>query len=239
MNVEEKREFIRMMTDAIANKLIRRAAAMPEDWDGYEIRQYLAEEFMLEASRDMRGRAFHQYALQGKRLRAFRIAKARVELAVCCEVCGYALGEGAEPGDVCSFACGDIADGERPLFVHDCRLCTFLGRYNGPEHPDTPARDADLYVCSRAAVDPKKATTVIARFSSEGSEYASGLAFAHNGRNLWLVEAKRRAEERGFDCSADNYEAERAREIAESSAKLNRIYDEIDRASERTAVPLK
>ncbi len=46
----------------------------------------------------------------------------------------------------------------KPKHVHDCSSCTFLGTYNG----------SDLYCC--LGVLP----TVIARNSSEGSDYASG-----------------------------------------------------------------
>ncbi len=69
---------------------------------------------------------------------------------------------------------------ESPRFTHDCDSCTFLGTYE--EH--------DLYFCPR---EP----TVIARASSEGPDYCSGIVSARMGHPL-LVEALYRARERGL-----------------------------------------
>jgi hypothetical protein len=51
---------------------------------------------------------------------------------------------------------------EQPKFEHDCTRCQFLGHYDG----------ADLYFCDG---EP----TIIARFSSEGHNYRSGLIFGY------------------------------------------------------------
>ena len=56
--------------------------------------------------------------------------------------------------------------GTTPLFVHDCKCCTFLG---------TSESKQDLYFCKQGGVED----TVIARFSSEGPDYRSGIYFAH------------------------------------------------------------
>jgi len=56
-------------------------------------------------------------------------------------------------------------------YIHDCELCTFLGTitYPAPLSDKTaPLRNADLYHCFDSL-----GGTVIARFSSKGSNYAS------------------------------------------------------------------
>jgi len=78
---------------------------------------------------------------------------------------------------------------DRPKYVHDCDRCTFLGRATCP----TTGEEADLYYCP----NPTFEATVIARWSSEGSEYSSGLCFGRPGTILGI--AKERAAERGLD----------------------------------------
>lgn len=68
---------------------------------------------------------------------------------------------------------------ETPLYEHDCKNCVFLGHYQG----------ADLYFC------PRPWKTFIARYSSEGSEYDSGLDVSEND---FLIEAQRRAVDLGL-----------------------------------------
>lgn len=54
----------------------------------------------------------------------------------------------------------------KPQFTHDCTCCVYLGQSEG----------ADLYFCG----SPGRSnvfTTIIARFSSEGRDYASGWIF--------------------------------------------------------------
>lgn len=55
----------------------------------------------------------------------------------------------------------------KPTYTHDCDSCQFLGTVNVQE------RVTDLYYCG-------KEPTLIARYSSEGSDYASGLCFGQN-----------------------------------------------------------
>jgi hypothetical protein len=73
---------------------------------------------------------------------------------------------------------------EPPRYAHDCDRCTFLGRYG----------EADLYVCRQGILETWP--TVVARFSDEGDDYASGLIGADYEPNL--REARRRATERGL-----------------------------------------
>lgn len=85
----------------------------------------------------------------------------------------------------------------KPTFLHDCVGCVFLGSYtwDGKEH--------DLYTCKQGMNWP----TVIARYSSDGPDYMSGLEVAVNiethphdksDQTHPLVEAMKRAKERGL-----------------------------------------
>ncbi len=76
--------------------------------------------------------------------------------------------------------------GERPQFQHDCDCCHFLGRFiseNGP---------ADLYAHTSGNMP-----TVIARYGSDGPNYASGSSFSY-GRLEDLTEARVRAQRLGL-----------------------------------------
>lgn len=85
----------------------------------------------------------------------------------------------------------------KPIYMHDCTKCVFLGthEYEGVQY--------DLYTCDQGRNWP----TVLARFSSDGPDYLSGLAVAKaiekapfNEAELQhpLVIAKQRAKERGL-----------------------------------------
>ena len=76
----------------------------------------------------------------------------------------------------------------KPLYEHDCNECVFLGVFN----------TQDLYSC-KTNESPASAT-VIARRSSEESDYSSGIGFKHNAN---LLEATRRALEVGSLSQAD------------------------------------
>jgi hypothetical protein len=76
---------------------------------------------------------------------------------------------------------------DKPLYEHDCEACYFLGSFNGD----------DLYYCGQAGV----VDTVIARHSSEGHDYGSGLSFGmfhKNDMNHPLGEAYRRVLAKGL-----------------------------------------
>lgn len=92
-----------------------------------------------------------------------------------------------------------MSDKPKPLYAHDCDQCVFLGSYG------YVGQDFDLYFCNQDRLWP----TVVARYSSDGPDYESGLAAAkHIERSVEglgstsvnhpLVEAKRRAKERGL-----------------------------------------
>ena len=71
---------------------------------------------------------------------------------------------------------------QTPEFEHDCDKCTFLGHWDGH----------DLYHCTAQITGP----TVIARFSSFGPDYKSGVLFSDQDTHLWC--AKLLAEEEGL-----------------------------------------
>lgn len=64
---------------------------------------------------------------------------------------------------------------EQPRYKHDCTSCTFLGRYS----------EYDLYFCKQGGNNP----TVLARFSSQGPDYLSGM----DSEMAPLAEARKRA----------------------------------------------
>lgn len=73
-----------------------------------------------------------------------------------------------------------------PRYQHDCECCKYLGEF-GP---------LDLYVHAGEGRLRSLPQTVIARASSEGPDYQSGMCFAF-GMNEALTEARRRAEAEG------------------------------------------
>lgn len=74
-----------------------------------------------------------------------------------------------------------------PLYAHDCESCKFLGRHG----------EQDLYVHVGSSRKSGLHQTVIARSSSEGSDYESGMGFSF-GLSAALTEARLRAEKFGF-----------------------------------------
>lgn len=76
---------------------------------------------------------------------------------------------------------------ETPLYEHDCDLCTYLGRFEGPNYGKV-----DLYVHLGGFMP-----TVIARWGSDGPNYASGFDFSFGGIEE-LTEARKRTEAAGL-----------------------------------------
>lgn len=79
-----------------------------------------------------------------------------------------------------------MTDNQKPIHIHDCEDCFFLGNYVGH------SGDCDLYFCNQEYFRP----TVISRFSSDGPDYNSGLPFV--GVLPELTEAARGAVELGL-----------------------------------------
>ncbi len=75
---------------------------------------------------------------------------------------------------------------DKPMYTHDCERCAYLGF----DKTDDGAL-VDLYFCEQHNLP-----TVIARYSSVGSDYVSGVALCGNFPELRT--AKTRATEVGF-----------------------------------------
>ena len=45
MNVQDKKEFISQLIDNVKNDILNRVEAMPENWDGVELREYIKDKF--------------------------------------------------------------------------------------------------------------------------------------------------------------------------------------------------
>lgn len=80
-----------------------------------------------------------------------------------------------------------MAAGGAPQFVHDHDDCVYLGA-----HRVGHGQVADLYFCEQGGM----LATVIARFSSEPSNYTSGMALADF--DPYLAEARKRSIARGL-----------------------------------------
>ncbi len=81
-----------------------------------------------------------------------------------------------------------------PRYAHDCELCTSLGEF----------KSFDLYYCPQQTLGT---ATVIARNSSEPSDYSSGLWFGRKYKDHDshpLGEAYRRARDLKLDVSGNN-----------------------------------
>jgi hypothetical protein len=68
---KEKRAFLRALTKAVLKEVIAKAPSMPPEWDGWELRAYLARAFNAQ---DMLSERTEHYFSQSyrKRLRAFK-----------------------------------------------------------------------------------------------------------------------------------------------------------------------
>jgi hypothetical protein len=76
-------------------------------------------------------------------------------------------------------------------YDHDCDACTFLGTWRGDAKHGAGIHDHDLYYCGG------RWPTVIARCSSEGSDYMSGIVFRTH--NPAIEEGCKRAEALGLN----------------------------------------
>jgi hypothetical protein len=86
----------------------------------------------------------------------------------------------------------------KPVFEHDCKACVYLGTIKDK-------RDLyDLYYCPADLLGP----TVIARWSSNGPDYMSGMVFGkyHAERDWWhpFGQAYMKARERGLISDAEH-----------------------------------
>lgn len=49
MTREEKKRFVKNLCDSVRDTVLESVEKMPDEWDGHEIRAYLAEHFEREA----------------------------------------------------------------------------------------------------------------------------------------------------------------------------------------------
>jgi hypothetical protein len=85
----------------------------------------------------------------------------------------------------------DVLVKAQPRYEHDCSRCVFLGRY----------REYDLYWCPQDRSPPNAWPTVIARWSSCGPDYLSGMPISPRlGMKHPLTVAMKRAKQRGLRC---------------------------------------
>lgn len=85
-----------------------------------------------------------------------------------------------------------------PKYQHDCDRCVFLGRHVFGPPEESVVFDLYYHPADGAG------RTVIARHGDREDDYLSGLIFGLNGTVPPLVEAVRRAEERGLDVEIPN-----------------------------------
>ena len=56
MTAEDKRRFIGELIDAVTITILARVDQMPEEWDGIELRRYIADTFMEQTMHFQPGR---------------------------------------------------------------------------------------------------------------------------------------------------------------------------------------
>ena len=69
MTQAQKRTFVRNITKSVRDHVIGLVGHMPEEWDGHELRQYLADEFAWEVYYDV---------MKGRRLKEYRSMRAQM-----------------------------------------------------------------------------------------------------------------------------------------------------------------
>jgi hypothetical protein len=50
MNAREKRRFVNELIGSVRTTILKRVAAMPEEWDGHELRRYIADQFLIQTT---------------------------------------------------------------------------------------------------------------------------------------------------------------------------------------------
>lgn len=70
MTRDEKENFLNLIIEAVRADIISRVAEMPEEWDGHELRRYIADKFERENGLLAQGQVRSNRAT--KRLAAYR-----------------------------------------------------------------------------------------------------------------------------------------------------------------------
>lgn len=61
MDNKDKKEFVEQLIDNIKNDILSRIEAMPENWDGVELRMYIRDKFADCVFGDMQKRRVRKY----------------------------------------------------------------------------------------------------------------------------------------------------------------------------------
>lgn len=63
MKTNDKKRFIKNLCDSVKKELLTKAAKMPENWDGWELRELIAAKFKDETilGRDKRNTRYKNY----------------------------------------------------------------------------------------------------------------------------------------------------------------------------------
>lgn len=71
MTTDRKAEFVRELMESVGQSLAEDLTRVPADWDGHELRQWIADRFAREVCGDV---------MKGRRLRDYRNAAAMSNL---------------------------------------------------------------------------------------------------------------------------------------------------------------
>ena len=63
MTKREKKRFVRDLTESVVQHFDNNVDKMPDEWDGHELRQWLADQFILNVmiNRVMKGKRLREY----------------------------------------------------------------------------------------------------------------------------------------------------------------------------------
>ena len=61
MNTKERKQFIRNLCNNVRNEIIGKSAQMPDDWDGIELRSYIAACFAECKMGNLTGKRLKDY----------------------------------------------------------------------------------------------------------------------------------------------------------------------------------
>ena len=75
MNKKEQRAFLRCLAREVVKAALTKSAAWPDDWDGHELRQLLADDLAHESTLGRREYGYDSQRVRLHRLRKYRNAR--------------------------------------------------------------------------------------------------------------------------------------------------------------------
>ena len=75
MTKKEQRAFLRCLAREVVKAALTKSAAWPDDWDGHELRQLLADDFAHESTLDRKEYGHTDRRARLRRLRDYRNAR--------------------------------------------------------------------------------------------------------------------------------------------------------------------